>query len=126
MRCGLLVLCALLVAGGIQDCAAFQAPSADTPQASQTSRPQPKRPTLWVIPHTHWEGAVFNTREEYLEQDLPNILQALRLLRAFPDFRFVLDQAAYVSPFSNDIRRRPRSFVTLFPRPAGDRRRERM
>ena len=23
--------------------------------------------TFWVIPHTHWEGAVFKTREEYLQ-----------------------------------------------------------
>ena len=37
------------------------------------------RPTFWVIPHTHWEGAVFKTREEYLEMGLPNILKALRL-----------------------------------------------
>jgi hypothetical protein len=22
--------------------------------------------TVYVIPHTHWEGAVFKTREEYL------------------------------------------------------------
>ena len=23
--------------------------------------------TFWLIPHTHWEGAVFKTREEYLD-----------------------------------------------------------
>ncbi|QEH33435.1 Mannosylglycerate hydrolase [Aquisphaera giovannonii] len=57
------------------------------------------RPTFWVIPHTHWEGAVFKTREEYLEMGLPNILRALRLLGEQPDYRFVLDQAAYVKPF---------------------------
>ena len=56
-------------------------------------------PTLWVIPHTHWEGAVFKTREEYLEVGLPNILTALELLRTYPDYRFVLDQVAYVKPF---------------------------
>src|SRR5215469_9785723 len=55
--------------------------------------------TLWVIPHTHWEGAVFKTREEYLESDLPNILKALSLLKTYPDYRFVLDQVAYVKPF---------------------------
>lgn len=55
--------------------------------------------TFWVIPHTHWEGAVFKTREEYLEMGLPNILKAMRLLREQPDFRFTLDQAAYVRPF---------------------------
>ena len=57
------------------------------------------RQTLWVVPHTHWEGAVFLTREGYLEEDLPNISQALDLLRSFPDYRFTLDQAAYVRPF---------------------------
>jgi len=56
-------------------------------------------PTLWVIPHTHWEGAVFKTREEYLEIGLPHILTALELLRTYPDYRFVLDQVAYVKPF---------------------------
>jgi alpha-mannosidase len=57
------------------------------------------KPTLWIIPHTHWEGAVFKTREEYLESGLPHILQALHLLAEYPDYRFVLDQAAYVRPF---------------------------
>lgn len=52
-----------------------------------------------VIPHTHWEGAVFQTREAYLEIGLPNILRALRLLEADPGFRFTLDQTCYVRPF---------------------------
>ena len=51
------------------------------------------------IPHTHWEGAVFKTREEYLELGLPIILRALRLLKLHPHYRFVLDQACYVQPF---------------------------
>lgn len=55
--------------------------------------------TLWIIPHTHWEGAVFKTREEYLQIGLPHILQVLDLLSAYPDYRFVLDQMAYVRPF---------------------------
>jgi alpha-mannosidase len=52
-----------------------------------------------IIPHTHWEGAVFLTREEYLQAGLPNILQVLRLLKSYPDYHFVLDQACYVRPF---------------------------
>jgi alpha-mannosidase len=52
-----------------------------------------------VIPHTHWEGAVFKTREEYLQMGLPHILKALRLLKTEPNYRFVLDQVAYVKPF---------------------------
>ena len=46
--------------------------SADDPQTAQ-------KPTFWIIPHTHWEGAVFKTREEYLEMGLPNILKAMAL-----------------------------------------------
>jgi alpha-mannosidase len=61
--------------------------------------PPPPQQTLWLIPHTHWEGAVFKTREEYLEIGLPHILTALTLLRAHPEYRFVLDQVAYVRPF---------------------------
>ena len=57
------------------------------------------RATFWVIPHTHWEGAVFKTREEYLQMGLPNILKALHLLETQPEYRFVLDQVAYVKPF---------------------------
>jgi alpha-mannosidase len=69
-----------------------------TSAASQTQQPS-NQPTLYVIPHTHWEGAVFETREEYLEDGLPHISQALHLLHDFPEYRFVLDQAAYVKPF---------------------------
>jgi alpha-mannosidase len=54
---------------------------------------------FFFIPHTHWEGAVFKTREEYLDIGLPNILRALRLLKAHPNYRFALDQACYVRPF---------------------------
>jgi alpha-mannosidase len=55
--------------------------------------------TLWLIPHTHWEGAVFKTREEYLQIGLPHILHAMELLKKYPEYRFVLDQVAYVKPF---------------------------
>ncbi len=68
--------------------------SAEEPDAAS-----PKKETLWIIPHTHWEGAVFKTREEYLDMGLPNILTAMRLLREQPGFRFTLDQVAYVRPF---------------------------
>jgi alpha-mannosidase len=61
--------------------------------------PQAPKDTFWVIPHTHWEGAVFKTREEYLDMGLANIVKAMRLLREQPGFRFTLDQVAYVRPF---------------------------
>jgi alpha-mannosidase len=57
------------------------------------------KPTFWFIAHTHWEGAVFETREDYLDVGLPHILMALNLLKTQPTYRFVLDQAAYVKPF---------------------------
>ena len=57
------------------------------------------REVLWVIPHTHWEGAVFKTREEYLEMGLVNISVALHILGEHPEYRFVLDQVAYVRPY---------------------------
>jgi hypothetical protein len=47
--------------------------------------------TMWVIPQTHWEGAVFKTREEYLEAGLTNILKALMLLQKHSEYRFALD-----------------------------------
>src|SRR2546430_3564392 len=55
--------------------------------------------TALVIPHTHWEGAVFKTREEYLELGLPIILRALNMLKRHPAYKFTLDQAAFIKPF---------------------------
>jgi alpha-mannosidase len=57
------------------------------------------RDTFWFIPATHWEGAVFKTRDQYLDMGLPNILTALKLLNDYPDYRFTLDQVCYVKPF---------------------------
>ncbi len=75
---------------------AYARPS-ETP--ARRARNGPAKPALWIIPHTHWEGAVFKTREEYLEIGLPHILTALNLLKAHPNYRFVLDQVCYVKPF---------------------------
>jgi alpha-mannosidase len=72
------------------------------PSGSSRAADEPSnasKQTFWVIPHTHWEGAVFKTREEYLEIGLPNIVKAMRLLKEQPSFRFTLDQVAYVRPF---------------------------
>lgn len=68
-------------------------------RGAERTAAEPAEDTLWVIPHTHWEGAVFKTREEYLEVGLPNILHALQLLQRHPTYTFVLDQVAYVKPF---------------------------
>lgn len=58
-----------------------------------------EKQTLWLIVHTHWEGAVFKTREEYLEDGVRIILNSLRLLQQHPHYRFVLDQVCHVKPF---------------------------
>jgi alpha-mannosidase len=67
--------------------------------ASRVYAAAPDKDVLIVVPHTHWEGAVFKTREEYLEIGLPHILEALSLLKRYPEYRFVLDQMCYVKPF---------------------------
>ncbi|MGA8100771.1 MAG: glycoside hydrolase family 38 C-terminal domain-containing protein [Candidatus Acidiferrales bacterium] len=69
-----------------------------------------KKDLLWIIPHTHWEGAVFKTREEYLEMGLINISAALHLLAEHPEYRFVLDQVAYVRPY---LERYPENAATF-------------
>lgn len=92
MRCRLLGLVIVLVAVGTGGGALGADPGAANPAKSTP-------PTFWLVPHTHWEGAVFKTREEYLDMGLVNIQRALRLLETAPEFRFTLDQACYVQPF---------------------------
>ena len=58
-----------------------------------------KKDTFFFIPHSHWEGAVFKTRDQYLDIGLPHILQALKLLEEHPNYRYTIDQACYVQPF---------------------------
>jgi len=54
---------------------------------------------LFVIPHTHYDAAVFKTRAEYLDMGLPHILYALQCLRDDSRYRFALDQVCYIRPF---------------------------
>lgn len=98
MRIRIVVLFVLFSVPAFRVCAAFQLLKAAGTFLDADDQKESAN-HLWIIPHTHWEGAVFKTREEYLEEGLPNILQALNLLRSFPEYRFVLDQAAYVRPF---------------------------
>jgi alpha-mannosidase len=74
-------------------------PSFSLNAANPDSAVAPEQPTFWLIPHTHWEGAVFKTREEYLEMGLPHILTAVRLLKEHPNYRFALDQVEYFRAF---------------------------
>src|SRR5438128_2487798 len=66
---------------------------------SASGSAQTTQPVLYYIPHTHWEGAVFKTREEYLDVGLAHILKAVQLLKQYPDYKFTLDQVAYFRPF---------------------------
>ena len=52
--------------------------SRTSPFPGRGTAPSENKSTFWVIPHTHWEGAVFKTRTEYLEMGLPNILKPMR------------------------------------------------
>src|SRR5215831_18408356 len=96
-RCVLIVaaLCSVITASTVDSAAPSR--SEQDPAAVQNTKP--KKSTLLIVPHTHWEGAVFKTREEYLQIGLPNILVALKLLQQHPEYRFVLDQVCYVKPF---------------------------
>jgi alpha-mannosidase len=67
--------------------------------AGETPPGEAEKDVVIVVPHTHWEGAVFKTREEYLDIGLPHILKAMNLLKRYPAYRFVLDQMCYVKPF---------------------------
>jgi hypothetical protein len=90
MRCLLSVLTVAMLFGG--------------PCAGAESAAPAAKDVFFFIPHTHWEGAVFETREGYLKIGLPHISQALKLLKDHPNYRFTLDQACYVKPF---LERRP-------------------
>jgi len=79
--------------------AAFCCPRGAMSAEAAGSAASAAKDVFFVIPHTHWEGAVFETREDYLKIGLPYILRALRLLKAHANYRFVLDQACYVKPF---------------------------
>src|SRR5579871_6514538 len=91
-------LCLLAVAGGLLCAPGKISSQTHNPMSKPTAKPKPGL-VLYYVPHTHWEGAVFKTREEYLEMGLPHILQALSLLKRYPEYKFTLDQVAYIKPF---------------------------
>ena len=81
------------------------------PREAGQSAPSGRPDTFYVIPHSHWEGAVFTTREGYLHERGPTIvLRALRLLEIHPSYRFVLDQVCLVKPF---LERHPERAATF-------------
>ncbi len=96
-RLGITPYC--FIAAAILWIAAFVARGMDGAGRQASAPTGSAKPVLLLIPHTHWEGAVFKTREGYLQVGLPNILAALGMLEQHPDYRFVLDQVAYIKPF---------------------------
>ena len=54
---------------------------------------------MFIIPHSHYDAAVFKTREEYLEIGYDIILDVLNLMKIDKTFKFVLDQIALIKPF---------------------------
>src|SRR5206468_2591486 len=94
-----------------------------SPQSPGALGAEGKKGTIWYIPHTHWEGAVFKTREEYLEMGLPIILRALNMLKRHPAYKFTFDQAAFIKPFPDRYPEAGRNeFLLVFSRsrqPAG-------
>ena len=82
-----------------------QPASRTSPFPGRGTAPSENKSTFWVIPHTHWEGAVFKTRAEYLEMGLPNILKPMKSLEAaarLPD-----SSAANAPGFRHGDERRP-------------------
>jgi len=58
------------------------------------------RDKMYIVPHSHYDAAVFMTREETLEKvGYNNILDVLNLLKKDDNYKFVLDQVAYIKPF---------------------------
>ena len=55
---------------------------------------------VFVVPHTHYDAEVFLTRDVTLKLGSDNILDALHLLSREPDYRFALDQRAYLEGFA--------------------------
>ena len=55
--------------------------------------------TLMIIPHSHYDAEVFLTKEEYLEIGYKVIFDVLNALKSDPDYKFTLDQSAYIEPF---------------------------
>src|SRR5437870_12683745 len=91
MQSGTLMRCWLLSLSLFMAVASWSRAGSPGAEASSGLPASAHPPTFWLIPHTHWEGAVFKTREEYLQMGLPNLLTAVRLLQEQPNYRFALD-----------------------------------
>ena len=67
-------------------------------------------PAIFIVPHTHFDPAVFLTREATLDLACDNLLAALDLMEKDETFTFVLDQVAYIKPF---LERHPEAEATV-------------
>ncbi|MCX7705017.1 MAG: glycosyl hydrolase-related protein [bacterium] len=54
---------------------------------------------IYIVPHFHYDAAWLKTREEYLQICHRHILEVLKLLREYPDYCFLLEQAYLIKTF---------------------------
>ncbi|MFA7673913.1 MAG: glycoside hydrolase family 38 C-terminal domain-containing protein, partial [Clostridia bacterium] len=54
---------------------------------------------MYILPHSHYDAEVFLPRGEYLEIGYKVVIDVLNALKSDPEYRFALDQSAYIQPF---------------------------
>ncbi|HOL66071.1 MAG TPA: glycoside hydrolase family 38 C-terminal domain-containing protein [bacterium] len=54
---------------------------------------------VYIIPHFHYDAAWLKTKEEYLQICHRHILEVLKLLRTYPEYCFLLEQAYLIKTF---------------------------
>src|SRR3954451_18405118 len=59
-----------------------------------------EKSSVFIVPHTHYDAEVFLTRDVTLQLGSDNILSLLHVLDQQPDYRYVLDQRAYLEGFA--------------------------
>ena len=120
MKFRAILVCMLLVVPACSHCAALRPRrTIRLGPAKQMHCPISDRPS-GLFPRL--TGKVRYSRHgKRIQDDLPNILQALHLLRTFPDYRFVLDQAAYVKPFLERYPEEAAEFRSLVSPRAGSK-----
>jgi len=81
----------------------------------QRKRPASRKTNAYYIPHHALGGRCFRTRERLSGDGPPHILKALQLLKQHPDYKFTLDQVAYLKPFLERYPERRRRFASCRP-----------
>lgn len=68
---------------------------------------------LFILPHSHYDVEVFLTREEYLKIGYRVIIDALNMLNSDPDYKYILDQSAYIEPFLKAYPELKNTFINM-------------